>query len=406
MFTLIFSPLIITLIVVVVSKKGWSDQKKIEKILEILAVKEGDKLKKFKLLRKDFINGDESVGVEYVYKIPLKTSMDQIENIYPAIRDGINIKREGNQKHVEIDYDGALKIYVYEKPLPNQIEYDRDLIKLCKVWHIPLGVNFKGLVFHDFELIPHMLIAGTTRYGKTVFLKNIITTLTVQNPENVIFTLIDLKGGLAFARFKDLRQVKYTAYNVEEALKVLIKIQTEMNTKMERFREKGFEDIGESKDPTRHFVIIDEGADMSSSGVKGKEKAVFMQCEKILSEIYRKGAGVGFRCIYATQYPLQKNLPDSVKVNSDAKVVFRLTNQTASQTVIDSSGAEKLPKKDGKHKGGRAIYSTDSQMIVQTPFIENNVIEELIKDYRVVKDVEVYDGSQQGEERKNLIEFR
>ena len=406
MFTLIFSPLIITLIVVVVSRKGWSDQRKIEKILEILAVKEGDKLKKFKLLRKDFINGDESIGVEYVYKIPLKTSMDQIQNIYPSIRDGINIKREGNQKHVEIDYDGALKILVYEKPLPNEVEYDRDLIQLCKAWHIPLGKNFKGLVFHDFEKIPHMLVAGTTRYGKTVFLKNIITTLTVQQPENVIFSLIDLKGMLAFARFESLRQVKYVASNGKESLEVLKNIVNEMNERMEKFRGR-YEDVGESGVKERHFIIVDEGAQLSSRQTRDRElRTVLMECERLLEEIARLGAGLGFRLIYATQYPLRENLPPNVKMNCDAKVVFRLQNEVASRVVMNEGGAEKLPKKDGKHEGGRAIYMTDSPMIVQTPFIKNNVIEELLKDYRVVKDVEINNGSQQGEERKNLIVFR
>jgi len=398
----ILFPILLGGVVLYRSQKGWTDQKKIEKVLELLEIKEGNQTRKFTLLRKTDIEN----GVEYVYKIPLKSSMDKIESIYPAIRDGINIKREGNQKHVEIEYDGALKITVYEKDIPKKVDFTKETLEQCKGWTICLGETYKGTILHDFEKAAHMLVAGITRYGKTVLLKNIITTLTANHPEHAIFSLIDLKGGLAFNRFKNLRQVKYTAYDVEETLDILRKLEIEMENKFIKMREGGFEDIGESGEKERHFIIIDEGADLSSSMVKGKEKQLYMECEKILSKIYRKGAGVGIRCIYATQYPLQKNLPDSVKINSDAKVVFRLTNETASRTVLDSKGAEKLPIKKDDYQGGRAIYLTDKELIVQTPFISNKLIDELLAVYQVVKDVEVNNGDRQGENRTNTIEFR
>src|SRR5690606_32050148 len=101
----ILFPILLGGVVLYCSQKGWTDQKKIEKVLELLEIKEGNQTRKFTLLRKTDIEN----GVEYVYKIPLKSSMDKIESIYPAIRDGINIKREGNQKHVEIEYDGDRK---------------------------------------------------------------------------------------------------------------------------------------------------------------------------------------------------------------------------------------------------------------------------------------------------------
>jgi S-DNA-T family DNA segregation ATPase FtsK/SpoIIIE len=125
-------PFILAAGAVWLGRKNWSDKDKSEKILELLEIKEGDKVRKFKLLRKDFILGDNELGMEYVYKIPLKTSMDQVEQIYSKLRDGINIKREGNQKHVEVSYDGVLKMRVYDKPIPKEVEYNRELVKMCK----------------------------------------------------------------------------------------------------------------------------------------------------------------------------------------------------------------------------------------------------------------------------------
>lgn len=408
---ILLSPFLIAAGAVALSKRMWSDKDKIEKVLELLEVKEGDKVRKFQLLRKNYINNDESLGTEYVYKIPLKVSMDEVEAIYSKIRDGINIKREGNQKHVEMEYDGALKILVYEKQLPNNVEYDKELIKMCKSWNVPLGETYKGSVFHDFDLIPHMLVAGTTRYGKTVFLKNLITTLTVNHPENVIFSLIDLKGMLAFSRFENLRQVKYTAADGYESFATLTKIAFEMHERMRSFRGR-FEDVKEAGIRDRHFIIVDEGAQLSSKQTKDKElRKVLAECERLMEEIARLGAGLGYRLIYATQYPLRENLPPNVKMNCDAKLVFRLQNDIASRVVMNENGAEKLPRKDGKeYQGGRAVYMTDAPLIVQTPFINNKTIDELTKVYKIDKSNEVtqsneYGQNEQTENREDFIEF-
>jgi len=393
-------------------KRYFSDEHRLEKVFEACKLYvtkgSGDKLKqdKMKLIRKE----EHEWGTEYTYRLPVGLSFEQVQACYPAIKDGLNYK-EGLDRHVEIFYEGALKIQVYREPIPKMVQYDRGLIQLCQSWEIPLGMSYKELVFHDFEKSPHMLVAGTTRYGKTVFLKNIITTLTVQQPENVIFSLIDLKGMLAFSRFEHLRQVKYTASNGYEALDVLQKVVHEMNRRMERFRGK-YEDVTEANLRERHFIIVDEGAQLSSRGTRDlKLKKVLQECERLMEEIARIGGGLGFRLIYATQYPLRENLPANIKQNCDAKVVFRLQNEVASRTVMDYSGAEQLPRKDDSYKGGRAIYMTDAPIIVQTPFAENHVIEELIKPYRVQKTEEkeeqhhANDVEEPGEGGGHLIQF-
>lgn len=390
MIELIAVPILTGVGAVMMGKRYFSDEHRLEKIFDacrLYVVKgQGDKLKhdKIKLVRKE----EHEWGVEYTYRLPIGLSFEQVQACYPVIKDGLNYK-EGMDRHVEIFYEGALKIQVYRAPIPKMVQYDRDLIQLCKAWEIPLGMSYKELVFHDFEKSPHMLVAGTTRYGKTVFLKNIITTLTVQQPENVVFSFIDLKGMLSFSRFENLRQVKYTASNGYEALNVLQKVVHEMNDRMKGFRGK-YEDVTEANMKERHFIIIDEGAQLSSKGTRDNQlKKVLQECERLMEEIARIGGGLGYRLIYATQYPLRENLPANIKQNCDAKVVFRLQNEIASRTVMDETGAEKLPRKDDHYKGGRAIYMTDAPIIVQTPFAENHVIEELIKPYRIEKKEEV-----------------
>ncbi|KYC61214.1 hypothetical protein B4100_3314 [Heyndrickxia coagulans] len=49
----------------------------------------------------------------------------------------------------------------------------------------------------------HLILARTTGFGKSVIMKSLITSLILQKPDDVEFSLIDLTGGPAFARFKN-----------------------------------------------------------------------------------------------------------------------------------------------------------------------------------------------------------
>lgn len=405
MIELIAIPAIATVAAVLSGQKWVSDARRLDTIFErcgLYIEKDiGGKIEheKPKLIRRD----KHEWGTEYVFRLPLGMSFEQVQAKYNEIRDGLNYK-EGMDRHIELFYEGALKIHVYFKPIPNRVPFNRELLSLCNGWEVPIGKSYKDFLFHDFDKSPHMLVAGTTRYGKTVFLKNIITSLVVNQPENVIFSLIDLKGMLAFSRFESLRQVKYTASDGEETLDVLKKVVHEMKERQKDWRGK-YEDIQEAGLKERHFIIIDEGAQLSSKGTRDATmRKILAECERLIETIAAIGGGLGYRLIFATQYPLRENLPPTVKQNSDAKVVFRLQSEVASRTVMDEAGAEKLPRKDDEYKGGRAIYMTDAPIIVQTPFAENRTIEELISPYRIKKE-EIYDSEESKESRGDIIQL-
>ena len=42
---------------------------------------------------------------------------------------------------------------------------------------MPIGQSLEQLIYHDFDKTPHMTLGGLTRMGKTVFLKNVMTSL-------------------------------------------------------------------------------------------------------------------------------------------------------------------------------------------------------------------------------------
>lgn len=357
-----------------------------------LTVKEAGMTRTIHLKRRSKLKN----GTEYVYRIPLGLSFSDFEKRLDHFQDGLNGKtfsladlaelfkrkqrKPKQRKEIELQYDGMLKILVYDSPLPELVPFDDHTIGGLKGWQVPVGEGRNDSVTHDFDQIPHLIVAGTTRYGKSVFLKNVITTLIARKPDHTKFTLIDLKGGLTFNRYKNVRQVQTVAKDVSETLEALRTIQAEMYKRMDIFLEAGHEDVREAGYKDRHFIIVDEAAQLASAGYKGEEKAMRIECEQIVAEIARIGGGLGYRLVYATQYPTADTLPRQVKQNCDARICFKLQTDIASRVVLDEEGAESLPLIKG-----RAIYLTDRKRVVQTPFIENKYIEEKIGPHIVIK---------------------
>lgn len=337
---------------------------------------------------------------EYIYKIPLGLSFRNFEEKKQLFIDGLNNKSEPDfnlqnlkninwregvlsqlkdmvnnriklDKEIEMTYDGMLRFKVYDRGLESTVQYNDDLLAKLNGWEVPIGNALGEFVAHDFEKMQMLVVAGMTRYGKTVFLKNIITTLISNKPYDAQFTLIDLKGGLAFSRFSNCKQVLQVAKSPAETLMALEGIHEEMNWKQQEFLTKGYEDIGEAGYKKRHFIVIDEGAEIAGFADK-KERE---RCSHLIGEIARIGAGLGYRLIFATQYPTADVFPRQVKANTSAALCFKLKNSTQSMVVLDRAGAEDLPV----GLKGRAIYQTDQDRIVQTPHIENPFIEEKIK---------------------------
>jgi S-DNA-T family DNA segregation ATPase FtsK/SpoIIIE len=386
-----------------------SDHTKIERIAfnAGLYVTEDKKKRSIRIYRKSKRDG----YTEYAYKIPLGLSFADFEAKAHKFTDGLNnrsnreitfgkMKQLKNidirkdipkqlkniftevvptNKSIEMKYDGMLVIRVFDKKLPDNVPYE-ELAGKCKGWQVPVGVTLTKQIKHDFEAMPHLIVAGTTRYGKTVFLKNVVTTLINNKPDEVTFTLIDLKTGLAFNRFSKAKQVQTVALDAESALVALKAVKAEMEAKQIQYLNAGYEDVQEAKHKRRHFIIIDEGAELSSAGLKGDDKATKAECERLMAHIARVGGGLGYRMIFATQYPTADTLPRQVKQNADARLCFRLQSEIASQVVLGEGnvGAKFLPKKDGTHKGGRGIYLTDREVTVQTPYISNSYIDTVI----------------------------
>lgn len=307
--------------------------------------------------------------VEHAYSIPLGHVLS--ESLEKAIVEAFDVP-------VKVYAEGG-RLYVrfYSVKLPKSVRYDD--VPVCDNSHvIPVGLSLDGWVFHDFDRTPHMTVAGATRQGKTVFLKNAITYLCENNEVNdVRLYLIDLKGGLEFGRYERLRQTVGVASNVEQTADILNDIQTEMSRRMAYFKREGHTNIVDSPIKQRTFVIVDEAAQLTPEPYMPKEtRDLLAYCQHVLSEITRIGGALGYRLIFATQYPTGDTLPRQIKQNADAKIAFRLPTELASRVAIDEQGAESLPQP------GRAIYRTVDRTEIQVPYISDGESERRLAKYK------------------------
>lgn len=405
------------------SKSGeGNDSKKLNKIFTLsgLNVKDGNLTLTTQLLKKQ----NYEWGTEYRYRIPLGRSFEDYKAKQKAIEAGINTrsvriqikdlrelkidreilsnikslytKKLTHRKEIELFYDGVLRVRVYDEPLPEKVEF-----QASKSWKVFMGVTREKnkAVYHDFEKTPHFALGGATRYGKSNLINCMIISLLKQQPENVRFHLIDLKGGVELCDYENIKQTLSIAYEPEEALETLENAYNQMKIMQQRIRKLGKKKIEDTHIQERHFVIIDEVGELNpDEAVDAEEKKLKIKCQQYMSKIARLGAGLGFRQILATQYPTGDVIPRQCKQNSDAKLCFRVQSGTASKVVLDSTGAEELPKITG-----RAIYQmADKRMVIQTPFIEVDTISETIAPHIIDKGGRVFEEPKR-ETRKNIV---
>lgn len=418
------------------SKSGeGNDSKKLNKIFTLsgLNVKDGDRTLTTQQIKK--INHDW--GTEYRYRIPLGRSFEDYVAKQKVIEAGVNTrsvkirlkdlrklkldrnilsnikgiytKKLTERKEIEMSYDGMLTIRIYNQPMPTHIDFQEG-----KGWKVVFGATRERnqLIFHDFERIPHLCLGGATRYGKSNLINCIINQLLRQQPDNVKFHLIDLKGGVELCDYENIKQTISIAYEPEDALETLENAYNLMREKQTILKAAGKKKVEDAGITERHFIIIDEVGELNPDEAVDKkdiwkdgllvhksEKTIKAECQKYMSQIARLGAGLGFRLILATQYPTGDVIPRQCKQNSDAKLCFRVQTGIASRVVLDSEGAESLPEIKG-----RAIYQmADKRVIIQTPLITSEIIRETITPFitpdKGVKNIEKVER----ETRKNTL---
>ncbi|MGW3136677.1 FtsK/SpoIIIE domain-containing protein [Streptomyces sp. NPDC001139] len=151
----------------------------------------------------------------------------------------------------------------------------------------------------NLRLVPHWLIAGATRSGKSTLLARLITQLA---PQPVALVGIDCKGGMELGLFTERLSALATCRR--EAVAVLSALVVDMQDRMQVCRSAGVRSIWELPDPLRPIpvvVIVDEIAELYLSDGTREGRAEAEQCSTLLLRLAQLGAALGLHLVVAGQ---------------------------------------------------------------------------------------------------------
>ncbi|MEU6573993.1 FtsK/SpoIIIE domain-containing protein [Streptomyces sp. NPDC046805] len=151
----------------------------------------------------------------------------------------------------------------------------------------------------NLRLVPHWLIAGATRSGKSTLLARLITQLVTQP---VALVGIDCKGGMELGLFDGRLSALATCRR--EAVAVLSALVVDMQDRMSACRSAGVRSIWELPDklrPVPVVVIVDEIAELYLSDGTRESKAEAEQCSTLLLRLAQLGAALGIHLVVAGQ---------------------------------------------------------------------------------------------------------
>jgi S-DNA-T family DNA segregation ATPase FtsK/SpoIIIE len=237
--------------------------------------------------------------------------------------------------------------------VPNKVRAQvrlRDLIeadgfrKMPSPLNVVLGRDVSGNSFYaDISRMPHLLVAGSTGTGKTIFLNNFILSLLYRNsPEILRFILIDPKR-VEFTVYNELPHllcpVIYDANRTVNALKWLI---SEMERRFDVLSASKTRDIASHNNQATDrnevlpyiVLMVDELADLMAA--KGRE------VEAGIVRLAQMARAVGIHLVMATQRPSVEVITGLIKANITSRITFQVASQVDSRTVLDAAGAEKL----------------------------------------------------------------
>ncbi len=228
---------------------------------------------------------------------------------------------------------------------------------------IAMGKDAFGEIFVvDLGTMPHMLIAGATGAGKSVFINTLLVSLLVKkSPRQMQLILIDPKQ-LELALYANLPHlvVPVITDSKTAAISLMWAVQ-EMDRRYSILKEFGVRNIDSFNEKVKNapselfskvhqyyenadqdgyelgylVIIIDEFADLILTKA-GKE------IENNVCRLAAKARAAGIHLVVATQRPSVDVITGLIKSNFPTRVSFRVTSSIDSRTILNTVGAEKL----------------------------------------------------------------
>jgi hypothetical protein len=294
---------------------------------------------------------------------PFKDKQDELEGAFKCSIESI---KQGKSHH-------QVKLILTPHKLEEKVNFeDLQELKGLPYEGFYLGKSLEGVRTQRLEALPHMMIAGATNTGKSVFFKQAILGL-LQSSTHLQMYLIDLKNGLEFSDFKSAPNV-LVYKEVNEAVTVLKEVREEMRRRFEYMEEKGIKKIVPGRDKFDRIVIaIDEASVIYSIKKTDPDYKQKLLARDITDDLAKLSRAAAINLIFATQKIVKEVIPTNIQENISARMAFKANTLQGSLIVVGNKDAAELPAIQG-----RGIWNFGAEReVIQAPYISS----EVIKDY-------------------------
>ncbi|MCE2392755.1 MAG: DNA translocase FtsK, partial [Proteobacteria bacterium] len=222
---------------------------------------------------------------------------------------------------------------------------------------VALGKDiFGNPIAADLAAMPHLLVAGATGTGKSVFLNSLLCSLLFRaGPDEVKLLLVDPKM-LEFSAYQGIphliADVVTSPKRAAAALMGVVKMMEDRYRQMaakkvrniQQYNRQVERELAELKPgPDAELVprklayvvvVIDELADLMIVAARDVEES--------LMRLAQMARASGIHLVLATQRPSVDVLTGIIKANFPSRISFQVSSRTDSRTVLDANGAERL----------------------------------------------------------------
>jgi DNA segregation ATPase FtsK/SpoIIIE, S-DNA-T family len=221
---------------------------------------------------------------------------------------------------------------------------------------VVVGKDVRGnKILYGLAKMPHMLVAGATGSGKSVWINGLLLSLLSKySPDDLQLILVDMKrvelklyegvphlmSNVITEADKAINALKWTVLEMDKRYASLethgkrnIK---DFNTWVDSLRDKDWPD-GEAKKPRRlpYLVfVIDELGDLMMLAKS--------EVEPIIVRLTQMSRAVGIHIVLGTQRPDTHVVTGLIKANIPTRISFAVASQIDSRVILDVGGAEKL----------------------------------------------------------------
>ena len=210
--------------------------------------------------------------------------------------------------------------------------------------NIILGRDVTGEpIMANIDKMPHLLIAGATGSGKSIFAHSLIVSLLYKNsPETLRLILIDPKR-VELSNYNGIPHlIAPVITDGKKAVGVFRWAIQEMEHRYEVLLNANVRDIKSYNKNRKEsvpampylLIIVDELADLMASFGREIETSVVR-----LAQMSR---ATGMHLVLATQRPSVEVITGLIKANITSRAALQVASQIDSRTILDTAGAEKL----------------------------------------------------------------